>query len=52
MDEISDYAAEAVKRMYALGIINGYEDGSFRPKNSITRAEAAKILYSAAGLKK
>ena len=52
MDEISDYAAEAVKRMYALGIINGYEDGSFRPKNSITRAEAAKILYGAAGLKK
>ena len=26
------------------GIINGYEDGSFRPENTITRAEAAKIV--------
>ena len=26
--------------------INGYEDGSFRPQNSITRAEACKIIAS------
>ena len=26
------------------GIINGYEDGSFRPENTITRAEVAKIV--------
>ena len=26
------------------GIINGYEDGSFAPNGSITRAECAKIV--------
>lgn len=30
------------------GLINGYEDGSFRPSNEITRAEAVKILNRAA----
>ena len=29
----------------ALGIFKGYEDGSFKPKQSITRAEVATILY-------
>jgi glycogen synthase len=28
-----------------FGIINGYEDGSFRPQGSLTRAEAAKVIY-------
>jgi hypothetical protein len=27
-----------------LGIINGYPDGTFQPKNSILRAEAAKMM--------
>ncbi len=27
-----------------LGIINGYEDGTFRPYNFVTRAEASKVL--------
>ena len=30
------------------GLINGYENGEFRPSNSITRAEAVKILNRAA----
>jgi len=42
--EISDYAVEFVVALAELGIINGYEDGSFAPANNITRAEAAKIL--------
>ena len=29
----------------ALGVIDGYEDGSFRPDATITRAEAAKMIY-------
>ena len=33
--------------MRKLNIISGYEDGSFLPKNNITRAEAAKMLFSA-----
>ena len=29
----------------ALGLIEGYHDGTFRPEQPITRAEAAKIIY-------
>ena len=32
------------------GIISGYEDGSVRPDNEITRNEAVKIIVSALGL--
>ncbi len=35
---------EAVTMLSKLGIITGYEDGSFLPDNTITRAEAAKVL--------
>lgn len=45
-DTISDYAKEAVASLADLGIINGYKDGTFRPKDSISRAEAAKIIYT------
>ena len=44
--EISDYALRAVKYFTSMGIINGYEDGTFRPKEPCTRAQAAKIIYS------
>lgn len=44
-DEISDYAEEAIHDMSQTGIINGYTDGSFRPKEHITRAETACIIY-------
>ncbi len=44
-ENISDYAADAVLKLQKAGIINGYEDGSFNPMGSITRSEAAKIIY-------
>ena len=43
--EISDYALEAVKHLSGAGIINGYEDGTFGPQRTLTRAEAARIIY-------
>ena len=43
-EEISEFAREAVNYMKAHDIINGYEDGSFRPKANATRAESAKII--------
>lgn len=43
-DEISDWAETAVNQLAALGVINGYEDGSFKPTQVITRAEAAVII--------
>ena len=35
---------EAVDMCSALGIINGYTDGSFKPEGNVTRAEAAKMI--------
>ena len=43
--EISSYAAEAVKRLAAAGIVGGYEDGSFDPNGAATRAEVCSIIY-------
>ncbi|MDO4581274.1 MAG: S-layer homology domain-containing protein [Bacillota bacterium] len=42
---IAGYAEEAVNAMYQAKIIGGYPDGSFAPKSSATRAEAAKMVY-------
>ncbi|MFR5887787.1 MAG: S-layer homology domain-containing protein, partial [Oscillospiraceae bacterium] len=36
----------AVSTLSRMGILGGYEDGSFRPNDSITRAEFAKIAVS------
>lgn len=30
-----------------FGLINGFDDGTFRPSNSLTRAQAAKLIYTA-----
>ena len=43
--EISSYAVDAVNAMSSMGLVNGMEDGSFKPLNVMTRAEAAKLLY-------
>lgn len=40
------YIAELTNR----GVINGYDDGSFQPNNTVTRAEWSKIMVGAAGL--
>ena len=40
------WAQEAIAQAYANGRISGYPDGTFRPNQKITRAEAAKILNS------
>ena len=39
-------ATEAVDMLNALGIITGYEDGSFKPEKTVSRAEAAKMIFS------
>jgi len=41
---------EAVEKLVALDTIKGYEDGTFRPENSITRAELATIITFVLGL--
>ena len=46
-----DYA-EAIETLAALGIIKGYEDGSFGAEKAITRAEAVAIVNRIQGLEK
>lgn len=43
---IADYAKESVSAMKSLKILSGYEDNTFRPFNSCSRAEAAKVIYN------
>ena len=35
-----------IKQASLHGIVQGYEDGTFKPQNPITRAEAAKLMYA------
>lgn len=42
--QISEYALNAVSRLGGAGIISGFDDGSFRPVDLSTRAEAAAIV--------
>ncbi|MEK4698600.1 S-layer homology domain-containing protein [Solibacillus sp. FSL R7-0668] len=35
---------DAINELAGRGIINGYEDGLFRPENFVSRAQAAKII--------
>ena len=43
----ADFAVktEAVDTLVQLGVINGYTDGSFKPNDTVTRAEMAKMIY-------
>ena len=44
-DKIADYAYDAIAEFVGLGILNGYEDGTFNPRGTATRAEAAKVIW-------
>ena len=41
---IEPYAQEAVEWAASIGLVNGYQDGSFRPGGKAARAEVAVIL--------
>lgn len=43
-DAKGHWAEAAINQAYANGRINGYPDGTFRPNNHITRAEAVTIF--------
>ena len=45
MDTVSEYAIEAISAMQSAGIINGYPDGSIRPKESASRAVTAVLVH-------
>ncbi|MCS7464859.1 S-layer homology domain-containing protein [Paenibacillus doosanensis] len=51
MTDLSDsYAQKEIQSLADAGIVSGYQDGSFRPGNAMTRAELAKILVLTLGL--
>lgn len=47
----SDYASEAIAVLSNLGVINGFEDGTVKPNQLITRAEAATLVVNALNMK-
>ena len=42
--------AESVYKLSNAGVLNGYEDGSFRPEGEVTRAEMAVIIAKLSGI--
>ena len=44
---ISGWAASAIQAMAERGFINGYEDGSFRPQDNMTRACSVTVINNA-----
>ncbi len=47
-EDASSYTAVNVLNM--LGVINGYDDGSFKPANNVTRAEFTAMLLRTRGM--
>ena len=43
-------AYDAVNVLSKIGVINGYDDGSFKPNNNVTRAEFTAMLLRTRGL--
>lgn len=48
--DIAAYANEYVKAFAELGVVSGYENGTFAPKANASRAEAAAILNNVINL--
>ena len=38
------WSEDYISALYAMDWVKGYKDGTFKPKNSITRVEAVKIM--------
>ncbi|WP_145317904.1 fibronectin type III domain-containing protein [Paenibacillus xylanexedens] len=43
--DVSDWAKEEVEELAGLYMITGYEDGSFRPMQHLSRSEAAALIF-------
>ena len=46
-DKADIKATTAVDMLSSLGVIQGYEDGSFKPNTTVTRAQMAKMIFTA-----
>ena len=50
-EERYSWAADAIEEMSDAGYINGYEDGTYRPDNEVTRQEALSLFARVMGAK-
>ncbi len=48
-DVVGEDYQQAVEVLMALGVVNGYPDGTYKPERVVTRAEMAKLLVEALG---
>ena len=47
VNEISEWAAESIQKVYNAGIMEGDENKKMKPFDNMTRAEAARMIASA-----
>ncbi len=52
MNEVADYAGEAVLLMSRAGVVSGDDGGFFNPNDGATRAQTAKMIYSCINMMK
>lgn len=45
-ERIAEWAKDFVYMANEIGLISGYDDGSFKPLNRVTKAEAASMIHS------
>ncbi len=51
LKDITDHQyAEAIKALHQRGVINGYQDQTYRPDNEVNRAETVKLLIEGLGI--
>ena len=50
-DSNTHWAAKAITWAQETGVVNGYEDNTFRPNRAVTREELAQMLYNYAKVK-
>src|SRR6056297_3151334 len=48
-DVVGEDSEEAVATLMALGVVDGYGDGTYKPEKMVTRAEMVKLIIEAQG---
>lgn len=43
--DVPDWAKSSIEQLLTQGVMSGYPDATVKPNNSVTRAEAVKILF-------
>lgn len=49
--DVSDWAKDGVNSLKKAGVVSGGGDGKFNPKNNLTRAEAAQMIFNVMNVK-